>query len=99
MNGELLVFKIWELCKAQGLTKTEFYQRAGVTPSAMTHYKSGTNKPSLDKLLKFAEILNVDPSYLICYEFRYEFRYEKPAPLSELVFFFSIPRTTTPFLF
>lgn len=35
MNGELLVFKIWELCKAQGLTKTEFYQRAGVTPSAI----------------------------------------------------------------
>ena len=92
MNGELLVFKIWELCKAQGLTKTEFYQRAGVTPSAMTHYKSGTNKPSLDKLLKFAEILNVDPSYLICYEFRYE----KPAPLSELVFFIHVHHTTTP---
>ena len=27
--------------------------------------------------------------------FRYEFRYEKPAPLSELVFFISVPRTTT----
>lgn len=78
MNGELLVFKIWELCKAQGLTKTEFYQRAGVTPSAMTHYKSGTNKPSLDKLLKFAEILNVDPSYLIC-----EVEDKEKAPASE----------------
>jgi len=66
MNGEMLVFKIWSLCKAQGITKAEFYKRAGVSPSAMTHYKNGSNKPSVDKLIKFAEILSVDPSYLIC---------------------------------
>ena len=66
MNGELLVFKIWELCKAQGMTKTEFYEKAGISPSAIAHYKSGTNKPSVDTLIKFAEILDVDPSYLLC---------------------------------
>ena len=40
MNGELLVFKIWELCKAQGLTKAEFYETAGITPSAMALYRN-----------------------------------------------------------
>lgn len=65
MNGELFVYKIWQLCKAKGLTKAEFYEAAGITPSAMALYKKGKTKPSMDTLRTIARVLEIDVSYLL----------------------------------
>lgn len=65
MNGELFVYKIWQLCKAKGLTKAEFYEAAGITPSAMALYKKGKTKPSMDTLRAIARVLEIDVSYLL----------------------------------
>lgn len=65
MNGELFVYKIWQLCKAKGKTKGEFYEAAGITPSAMALYKKGKTKPSMDTLRTIARVLDVDVSYLL----------------------------------
>lgn len=65
MNGELFVYKIWQLCKAKGLTKAEFYETAGITPSAMALYKKGKTKPSMDTLRAIARVLEIDVSYLL----------------------------------
>ncbi len=65
MNGELFVYKIWQLCKANGLTKAEFYEAAGITPSAMALYKKGKTKPSMDTLRAIARVLEIDVSYLL----------------------------------
>lgn len=65
MNGELFVYKIWQLCKAKGLAKSEFYKSAGITPSAMALYKKGKTKPSMDTLRAIARVLEIDVSYLL----------------------------------
>lgn len=65
MNGELFVYKIWQLCKAKGLTKSEFYEAAGITPSAMALYKKGKTKPAMDTLRAIARVLEIDVSYLL----------------------------------
>lgn len=65
MNGELFVYKIWQLCKAKGLTKAEFYEAAGITPSAIALYKKGKTKPSMDTLRAIARVLEIDVSYLL----------------------------------
>lgn len=65
MNGELFVYKIWQLCKAKGLTKAEFYETAGITPSAMALYKKGKTKPSMGTLRAIARVLEIDVSYLL----------------------------------
>lgn len=65
MNGELFVYKIWQLCKAKGLTKAEFYEAAGITPSAMALYKKGKTKPAMDTLRAIARVLEIDVSYLL----------------------------------
>jgi transcriptional regulator with XRE-family HTH domain len=64
VNGELFVYKIWQLCKAKGLTKAEFYETAGITP-AMALYKKGKTKPSMDTLRAIARVLEIDVSYLL----------------------------------
>lgn len=65
MNGELFVYKIWQLCKAKGLAKSEFYEAAGITPSAMALYKKGKTKPAMDTLRAIARVLEIDVSYLL----------------------------------
>lgn len=65
MNGELFVYKIWQLCKAKGLSKAEFYEAASITPSAMALYKKGKTKPSMDTLRAIARVLEIDVSYLL----------------------------------
>ncbi len=82
MNGELFVYKIWQLCKAKGLTKAEFYEAAGITPSAMTLYKKGKNKPSMDTVRAISHVLEVDTSYLLAELYNDETKKES-APTSE----------------
>lgn len=69
MNGELFVYKIWSLCKAKGLSRGDFYSKTGISPSSMSLYKrgpeNGGNRPSLDTLQNFADVLDVDVSYLL----------------------------------
>lgn len=82
MNGELFVYKIWQLCKAKGLTKAEFYEAAGITPSAMALYKKGKTKPSMDTLRAIARVLEIDVSYLLT-ELYGDEKEKEPAALSD----------------
>lgn len=65
MNGELLVFKIWELCKAKNISKGEFYREIRIKPSTVSGWKSGRT-PGIPTLQAIAEFLDVDVSYLLC---------------------------------
>lgn len=66
MNGELFVYKIWQLCEAKKIPKGKFYEDVGITAPTMSAYKHGKATPTVDTLLIIANYLNVDISYLLC---------------------------------
>ncbi len=49
----------------RGLTQGELAERAGLQPSAVSHFETGTRKPSFDNLLLLANTLDVTTDYLL----------------------------------
>lgn len=48
-----------------GLTQGELAERAGLQPSAISHFETGTRKPSFDNLRLLADTLDVTTDYLL----------------------------------
>ena len=48
----------------RGLTQGELAERAGLQPSAISHFETGTRKPSFDNLRLLADTLDVDPGLI-----------------------------------
>jgi transcriptional regulator with XRE-family HTH domain len=49
----------------RGLNQGELASRAGLQPSAISHFETGTRKPSFDNLLLLANTLDVTTDYLL----------------------------------
>lgn len=49
----------------RGLNQQELAGRAGLQPSAISHFETGTRKPSFDNLHLLAETLDVTIDYLL----------------------------------
>ena len=49
----------------RGLTQGELAQRAGMQPSAISHFETGGRKPSFDNLRLLADTLDVSTDYLL----------------------------------
>ncbi|TRZ57850.1 MAG: XRE family transcriptional regulator [Rhodocyclaceae bacterium] len=49
----------------RGLNQGELAERAGLQPSAISHFETGTRKPSFDNLRLLADTLDVTTDYLL----------------------------------
>lgn len=49
----------------RGLTQGELASRAGLQPSAVSHFETGNRKPSFDNLKLLADVLDVTTDYLL----------------------------------
>lgn len=49
----------------RGLNQAELAKRAGLQDSAISHFETGTRKPSFDTLRRLADALNVTTDYLL----------------------------------
>lgn len=49
----------------RGLTQGELAERSGLQPSAISHFETGTRKPSFDNLRLLADTLDVTTDYLL----------------------------------
>ncbi len=50
------------------ITNAEICRRLGITTGALAQYKSGRSMPSLETLANLCKIIDVPPSYIMCYE-------------------------------
>src|SRR5580693_7155679 len=51
--------------ESKGLSQAELGQKAGLQPSAISHFESGRRSPSFDNLRKLADALNVTIDHLL----------------------------------
>ena len=51
--------------ETRGLTQSDLAQRAGLEPSAVSHFEAGRRQPSFHNLRKLADALSVTTDYLI----------------------------------
>ena len=49
----------------RGLNQSELATRASLQPSAVSHFETGTRKPSFDNLKRLADALDVTTDYLL----------------------------------
>lgn len=49
----------------RGLSQGELAARAGLQPSAISHFETGTRKPSFDNLRRLADALEATTDYLL----------------------------------
>lgn len=49
----------------RGFNQGELAERAGLQPSAVSHFETGTRKPSFDNLKRLADTLRVTTDYLL----------------------------------
>jgi transcriptional regulator with XRE-family HTH domain len=49
----------------RGLNQTDLAKRAGLQASAISHFETGTRKPSFDNLRRLADALDVTTDYLL----------------------------------
>jgi len=49
----------------QGLSQLEVGKKAGLQPSAISHFETGARKPSFDNFCRLADALGVSADYLI----------------------------------
>lgn len=57
--------KIFELIKEKGLTQKDFSKRTGIAESTISDWKRKGLNPSVDKLSKICDVLEVSPSELL----------------------------------
>lgn len=69
---EILSKKIKELRREKKFTQSELAWKIGVSPNFISLIERGKKKPSLDTLLKIAEVFEVNPS-IFSVEFKYKF--------------------------
>src|SRR5229473_1137936 len=51
--------------ETRGLNQGELAARAGLQPSAISHFETGTRKPSFDNLRRLADALDATTDYLL----------------------------------
>lgn len=63
----MLIFsqRLRQLRKESGLTQVELAQKLNLTQQSYTRYEYGTGEPSLETLVRLAEIFEVSTDYLL----------------------------------
>lgn len=57
--------KLQELRIKRGLSQQEFAKKLGVSSTTLYRYENGINEPSIDTLIKMADIFGTSVDYLI----------------------------------
>ena len=65
INGIILVEKIDELAKEEGITRKDLSERLGMNPSTISAWKSKNNIPPIETLAVIAKALEVSTEWLI----------------------------------
>lgn len=60
--------RLIETIKQSGYTQTKLAEKLKVSPSTISHYLRGDKMPALDTLANLCLILDVSPSYILCFE-------------------------------
>ncbi|MFA6234126.1 MAG: helix-turn-helix transcriptional regulator [Bacteroidota bacterium] len=64
-SSELFPARLRLAREKRGLSQGDMAIRAGLQPSAISHFETGTRKPSFDNLRKLADALEVTTDYLL----------------------------------
>lgn len=77
MDTSTMLYRIDCLLKAKKMSRGEFYAAIPISSSAVAQWRQG-RVPKMENILRMAEILEVEPSYLLCEDIKKE-----SAPTSE----------------
>lgn len=59
-------FRLQETIRNSGLSQTELAKRLEIKQQTIAAYLSGKALPSLDTFANLCNILNIEPSYILC---------------------------------
>lgn len=62
---ELFPIRLRESRDRRGLTQGELGKEAGLPPTTISHFESGSRKPSFDNLRRLTRVLGVSTDYLM----------------------------------
>jgi transcriptional regulator with XRE-family HTH domain len=64
-NNEIFPKRLVSARKKRELSQSELAEKSGLQPAAISHFETGTRKPSFDNLRKLSDSLNVTADYLL----------------------------------
>ena len=62
---EIFSFRLRAAREKRDLSQGDLAKRAGLQPSAVSHFETGSRKPSFDNLRRLADALKVSTDYLL----------------------------------
>ena len=65
---EMVRKRLQESIIQSGLTQTELAKKLGVSQPTIAYYLRGDKLPALDTLANLCKIIDVSPSYILCFE-------------------------------
>lgn len=63
-----IIYRLFELRSAAGLTITQLAELSGVSKTQINHIENGKGNPTVLTICLLAEALKVEPSMLFCVE-------------------------------
>ena len=60
--------RLVESIRESGMTQTELARLLHISPATISHYMRGDKLPALDTLANLCRILDISPSYILCFE-------------------------------
>ncbi|WP_101772826.1 LexA family transcriptional regulator [Peptostreptococcus faecalis] len=67
MNKDLFISRMKESLKDSSMSQYSLSMLTGINKGSISSYMSGKYLPKQDKIIKFAEVLNVNPEWLMCH--------------------------------
>lgn len=64
MDIFFMLSQIDKLCREHHMTKAEFYEKVGVTASAVSQWRNGKTEPAETTICRIADLFNVDANFL-----------------------------------
>lgn len=73
--------RIFSILEEKHLSQKDLSDYSGISPAAISSWKSKGTNPSSDKIIKISEFLNVSPTFLLTGESVPLFEYSKEVPI------------------
>ena len=64
MDIFFMLSQIDKLCREHHMTKAEFYEKVGITASAVSQWRNGKTEPAETTIYRIADLFNVDANFL-----------------------------------
>lgn len=64
-TGDIFPARLRAAREKRDISQDELAKRSGLQPSAISHFETGTRKPSFDNLRRLADALDVTTDYLL----------------------------------